>query len=133
MRPPVPSKLGEQEFQILRYIAQHPAMTAGEVAEHFASTRSVARTTVATMMERLRQKRYLVRKKVDGVYRYSSRLSYSALLQSLMRDFVDRVMGGSPVPFIAYLVEHSNLTEKQAENLSQIIREIGDSAEGRTR
>ena len=125
-----PSKLGEQELEILRHIAQHPSSTAGEVAEHFAHVRSVARTTVVTMMERLRQKRYLVRKKEGGVYRYSSRLSYSALLQSLMSDFTDRVMGGSLEPFVAFLAGHANLSEQQVRNLTQIIRDIEGAGEG---
>jgi predicted transcriptional regulator len=124
-----PSRLGEQELQILRHIARHPSSTAGEVAEHFARARSVARTTVVTMMERLRRKRHLVREKVGGVYRYSSRMPESALLQSLMHDFTERVLGGSLEPFVSFLVGRAKLSDRQVQDLTQIIRDIEAAGE----
>ena len=130
--PVEPAKLGEQELEILRHIAQNPASTAGEVAEHFGRVRRVARTTVATMIERLRRKRYLVRKKVGGIYRYSSSMSRRALLQSLMRDFADRVLGGSLEPFATFLAGRARLSKRQVDDLTQIIRDIERAGEERT-
>jgi predicted transcriptional regulator len=124
-----PSKLGEHELEILKFIAQRPEVTSSDVAEHFADARQVARTTVVTMMERLRNKGYLIRKKSGGVFRYSSRIAESTLLQSLMRDFVDRVLGGSMEPFVSFLAGRAKLTERQVENLTQIIREIEKEGE----
>ena len=119
-----PAKLGEQELEILRHIAGRLSVTAGEVAEHFARSRGVARTTIVTMMERLRGKRYLVRKKLAGTYRYSSRIPEKTLLQSLMHDFTDRVLGGSLDPFVAFLAGRARLSEDQVRDLTRIIREV---------
>jgi predicted transcriptional regulator len=119
-----PSNLGEQELEILRHISRHPSVTSGAVAEHFAQARNVARTTVVTMMDRLRKKGYLVRKKIDGIYRYSSRMPESTLLQSLIRDFADRVLGGSIEPFASFLAKRANLSKRQRQDLAQIIRDI---------
>ena len=63
--------LGSTEIELLRYIGDHPAISVGEVAEHVAQTTGQARTTVLTIMERLRKKGYLTRKQIAGVYRYS--------------------------------------------------------------
>jgi len=49
-------------------------------------------------MERLRRKGYLTCKKMQGRYRYSARLPKAELLRSLVRDFAERVLGGSPQP-----------------------------------
>lgn len=123
---PQPAKLGEQELEILRHIARHPSVTAGEVAEHFAKVRGVARTTVVTMMERLRRKRFLVRRRAEGVYRYSSRMEESTLVQSLMRDFTNRVLGGSLEPYVAFLAGRARLSESQRDDLLRLIREAAD-------
>jgi predicted transcriptional regulator len=122
-----PAKLGEQELEILRHLASRGPATAGEVADHFGRTRGVARTTVVTMMERLRRKRYLARRRVGGVYRYSSRITEPTLLKSLLHDFVDRVLGGSLEPFAAFLTGRGKLSAEQSRRLEQIIREVQDN------
>ena len=49
------------------------AATVAEVVERFGQPRGLARSTVLTMMERLRKKGHLSRQQVDGVYRYATR------------------------------------------------------------
>ncbi len=62
MTPPK-EPLGHLELSVLQYVADHPSITVREVAAHFAETSGLARTTLLTVMERLRSKAYLKRKK----------------------------------------------------------------------
>ena len=64
--------IGDQELALLQYIAEQGDASVGEVAAAFGESRGLARSTVLTMMERLRAKAYLKRKQVEGVYRYST-------------------------------------------------------------
>ncbi len=95
--------LGSTEIEILRYLGDHYPLSVGEVAEHVAQTTGQARTTVLTIMERLRRKGYLTRKRVAGVYRYSPKIPKHDLLRGLVRNFVDTTLGGSVSPFVAFL------------------------------
>ena len=72
---------GSTEIEILRYIGDHHPISVGEMAEHVAGTTGQARTTVLTIMERLRRKGHLTRKKIGGVYRYSPKVAKQVLLQ----------------------------------------------------
>src|SRR5438876_3247902 len=94
--------IGRAELEILNYINDRHPVTVREVAEHFAVTKGHARTTILNVMERLRHKRFLTRRKIDGFYQYSPRLPKAALLQRLVRDFVERALEGSLAPFVAY-------------------------------
>jgi predicted transcriptional regulator len=47
---------GDQELALLTWLAERPAITVGEVAEQYGAARGLARSTVLTMMERLRKK-----------------------------------------------------------------------------
>lgn len=125
-----PGKLGDQELEILRYVAANPNLTASAVAEHFAQARGVARTTIVTMMERLRHKGYLVRKRQAGIYRYSSRVPEASLLESLISDFTQRVLGGSLEPFVAFMAGRAKLSDEQVKDLKQIIREVESTCGG---
>src|SRR5205085_786174 len=95
-----PANLGRAELQIWQHIADHHPATVGEVARHFAETTGLARTTVSTVMERLRRKGYLTRKRSQGVYQYSPKVPKASLLRDLVRDFVEGALGGSLAPFV---------------------------------
>ncbi len=116
--------LGQAQLEILRYVADHHPIRVGEVADYVARTTGKARTTVLTVMERLRSKGYLVRKKIQGTYRYSPRVSRVEVLRNLVGDFVRGVLGGSVSPFMAYLAEAGSLTDDEIVQLKQLAREI---------
>ena len=54
-----------------------------------AETTGKARTTILTLMEQLRQKKYLKRRKVGGLYRYSPTASSTDVVRGLVKDFVE--------------------------------------------
>src|SRR5262245_42286078 len=82
--------MGTQELALLRFIAERGPITAGDVAETFGAERQLSRTTCLTMMERLRAKRRLGRRKAGGVYVYFSRETAGELLEGMVRQFVER-------------------------------------------
>ena len=124
MTPPATSSLGPQELLLLRHLADRGSATVGETAETFGAERGLARSTVLTMMERLRKKGHLSRRMVDGVYRYSARTSSADLLKGAVGRFVDRHLGGSIAPFIAYLSEADELSEKERRELEKIVARL---------
>ena len=127
-----PQTLGAQELVLLRHIADRGGATVGEVADTFGSPRKLARSTVLTMMERLRKKGFLNRRLVGGVYRYQARASSDELTRGAIRRFVDRNLGGSVAPFVAYLSESAALTEAELKELEDVVARL-QSAKKETR
>ncbi|HZM63357.1 MAG TPA: BlaI/MecI/CopY family transcriptional regulator, partial [Vicinamibacterales bacterium] len=68
-------RVGDQELALLRFVAEAGHATAGEAAERFGQPRGLARSTVLTMMERLRKKGHLTRRQQGGVYHYAPRIA----------------------------------------------------------
>jgi predicted transcriptional regulator len=122
--------LGSTEIQILRYLADHHPITVGEVAEHVAQTTGQARTTVLTIMERLRRKGYLARKRVEGVFRYAPRLAKHDLFRGLVQDFVDTTLGGSVSPFVTFLSEGGPISEADLETLKRLVSDLEKQRKG---
>ena len=125
---PSPSSIGEQEMALLRHIADRGGVTVGEAAEEFGTQRELARSTVLTMMERLRQKGHLSRRMIDGVYRYKTLASSADLLRGAVQRFVERNLEGSVSPFLAYLSEAGELSDKERRDLERIVARL-DSAQ----
>jgi predicted transcriptional regulator len=129
--PRTPKPLGQAELEILRIVQETQPITVGEIAQQVAADTGKARTTVATMIERLLQKGFLTRKKVEGKFRYSARLSKTELLRGLVQRFVEGTLGGSLSPFVAYLAENPDLTSDEIEQLQQLLRELEPRGKGR--
>jgi predicted transcriptional regulator len=119
----IPS-LGEQEVAVLRYIAEHAPVPARDVIEKFAEEQGLARTTVLTKIERLRKKGYLTRRRRQGVYYYSPRLAQAEVMQGLMRQFVEKTLGGSVSPVVAYLAGIEEISDKDLSDLQRLAQEL---------
>src|SRR3954464_6483685 len=107
--PPV----GDQELALLHFINERQPASVAQAVEGFGRPRGLARSTVLTMMERLRRKGYLTRRVGDGVYRYVTvtRGAPSAAVRRAVQTFVDRTLGGTVSPFVAYLAEHEQFSD----------------------
>lgn len=118
--------LGDQEADLLRYVSDRAPISVRDVANDWGTDRGLARTTVLTMMERLRKKGFLNREKGDagGVLRYSPAQAKTDLLRSLIQDFVQNRLGGSVTPFVAYLAESSDLNESEVAQLRQLVESL---------
>lgn len=113
--------IGDQELALLRHVAEAGPVSVGEVLEAFGAPRGLARSTVLTMMERLRQKGYLDREQVEGVYRYQAGSSPGELLQGAVRTFVEKTLDGSVSPFVTYLTERSEVSDEELAELEQLV------------
>ncbi len=105
-------------------MAEHGPRTVGQVVEGFGEPRGLARSTVLTMMERLRQKGHLDREQVDGVFRYASPVEASDLLRGAVRSFVERTLAGSVSPFVAYLAENAEVSADQLAELEELVSRL---------
>ena len=119
--------IGEQELALLRHIADRGGLTVGEAAEEFGASRGLARSTVLTMMERLRRKGHLSRRMADGVYRYRARVTSADLLKDAVQRFVERNLDGSVSPFLAYLSESDELSADEVRQLERIVGRLSAS------
>src|SRR5882757_8498142 len=116
--------IGRAELEILLYVQDHHPASVREVANHFAETKGNVRTTILTVLERLRKKGYLKRRKIDHLFRYVPSSPKANMLQTLVDDFVEKALGGSVSPFLAYLVRDAKLTNEELDELKQLVREM---------
>ncbi|MBN1908210.1 MAG: BlaI/MecI/CopY family transcriptional regulator [Pirellulales bacterium] len=123
MRKP---NLGDAQLEVLRYIMDHHPVTVREVADHAARTQGLARTTILTVMERLREKRYLTRRKKEGVYHYSPTVSAGEVLQGMVKQFVEGTLQGAMSPFFAYLSKPGNVSDKEFDELKRLVDDLAE-------
>jgi len=120
-----PASIGDQELALLTWIAARDGSSVGEVAESFGDARGLARSTVLTMMERLRRKGYLTRRQRGGVYRYRAAIQPNEVLKGAVGTFIRRTLGGSVSPVVAYLSDSADaLTPDQIAELEDVVARL---------
>jgi predicted transcriptional regulator len=112
--------VGEQELTILKDLLERGPGSVGELHARYGEPRGLARSTVLTMMERLRGKGYLTRRREEGVYRYHPR-GGEEVLSGLVGRFVERALGGSVSPFVAYLSDRERISDHELRELEQLV------------
>ena|SRR5579862_760682 len=118
--------IGQAESEILRFIADEQSVTVSDVADHIAKTKGHSRNTAMTVMERLRAKGFLERTKADGVFRYSPIASKARVMEGIVQDFVEGVLGGSVSPLVAYLTNRVDVDAAQLKELKQLVERLGE-------
>ena len=116
--------IGDQELALLQYIAEQGDASVGEVAAAFGESRGLARSTVLTMMERLRAKAYLQREPHDGVYRYRSTAGRQEVVNSAVGSFVEKTLQGSISPFVAWMSEKAEVSDNELAELQALVSKL---------
>lgn len=125
----IPS-LGEQEMEILKFISENEPVTVRDVAQYFEVEKKLARTTVLTVMERLRKKGFLARQKDLGVFVYSAKFQTRDVLTSKVTDFVQKTLGGSVSPLLKYFLDSKQLSKDEVEQLKALVAKFDDGDGG---
>lgn len=115
--------LGAQELAIMKIVWRLQDASVRDVYETLRKRRSIAYTTVMTMMSTLEAKGYL-KKRADGrAFRYRPARPERRVITSLVREFVDRVFEGASRPLLAHLVREGRLTKDERAELKRLIDE----------
>ena len=115
--------LGAQELSIMKVVWRRKDVSVREVYETLRERRTVAYTTVMTMMNTLETKGYLKRAMDGRAYRYRPAIPERRVVTAMVREFVERVFDGSAAPLLAHLVAQSDLSEDEREELRRLIDE----------
>jgi predicted transcriptional regulator len=116
--------IGDREMLLLQHIAELKNATVAEAVAVFGESQGLARSTVLTMMERLREKGYLARNQVDGVYRYSTVSGPVEVMRGAVESFVQTKLRGSVSPFVAWMSERGEVSDTELAELEQLVGKL---------
>jgi predicted transcriptional regulator len=123
MRRPHPT-LTPQELAIMKVVWRLESATVRDVYEAMRAERTIAYTTVMTMMRILEEKGYLRKSSAERAHVYTPAKPRQQVVGAMVRDFVDRVFDGASASLLLHLAKDNKLTEKQRRIVKQLIDEI---------
>jgi predicted transcriptional regulator len=123
--------LGELEAEVMEVVWAHGACTARAVYEQFRQTsRTLAYSTVKTVLERLSEKKLLRRSKVENAYVYHAAFSKSEFTNRAMQRILDSLLDSFAEPVVDHLLYRlDHATPEQRARLEPLVARV--QAEGR--
>ena len=98
--------------------------TVRDVYENLRSSRTIAYTTVLTMMKILEQKGYVKKTREERAFIYRPARPRQQVIGSMVREFVERVFDGASRPMLLHLAKDTKLSAKERKALLQAIEEV---------
>ena len=109
----------------MKVVWQLEQATVRDVYEALRAERTIAYTTVMTMMRILEEKGFLKKAPTaDRAYLYTPSKPRQQVLGAMVRDFVDRVFDGAPGSLLLHLAKDNTLTPKQRRIVEKLVEEI---------
>jgi len=120
MRPKSDTLTG-QELEIMKVIWRSGQATVREVYEDLQTRRTIAYTSVQTMMNILETKGHLKKEPGDKAQTYVPVRPQQTVVRSMVREFVDRVFDGSARPLLVHLLKEKGLTAAERKELQKLL------------
>lgn len=108
----------------MKVVWEKKAATVREVYEALRERKSVAYTTVMTMMNILEGKGHLAKKPEGRAYVYEPTHARTEVVSGMVQDFVDRVFDGAARPLLLSLVQDRKLSRDDLDEISRLIEEV---------
>ena len=95
--------------------------TVREVYDDLRKHRTIAYTTVQTMMNILETKGHLTREPGEKAHVYAPVRPQQLVVRSMVREFVNRVFDGSARPLLVHLLKEKGLTDREKRELQKLL------------
>jgi BlaI family penicillinase repressor len=125
MRPKSETLTG-QELEIMKVIWRNGQATVREVYEDLKARRTIAYTSVQTMMNVLETKGHLKKEPGEKAQTYVPVRPQQTVVRSMVREFVDRVFDGSARPLLVHLLKDKGLTAAERKELQKLLDKEGE-------
>ena len=118
---PKSDTLTAQELEIMKILWPLGRATVRDVYDALRVHRTIAYTTVQTMMNILEAKGHLKKEPGDKARVYVPVRPQQAVVRSMVREFLDRVFDGSARPLLVHLSKEKGLTDRERRALQKLL------------
>ncbi len=116
-------KLDELQLKVMNALWELGEASVGEVQTVLEEERSLALTTVATVLQRLHKRGVVSYRKQGRQYIYQAAISKDQTRKSMTRRLVDQLFAGKSSILVNQLLEEDKFDAAELEALKQLIKD----------
>ena len=114
--------LGELQTAVMETLWREPDLTVTEVEQRLQKNREIAHTTVSTILDRMHQKGFLLRKKQGKAFVYSPRFSKEEFERGVAQEVLGALLSQFTEPALSAFVELVGEDGAKLDQLEDLIR-----------
>jgi predicted transcriptional regulator len=118
------------ELDIMKVLWETGPATVQVVQQHLPEERTLAYTTVQTMLNVLHRKGKVKRRLKNRAYHYQATVTRRQVAGQAIGDIVNRLFGGSAESLVMSLIEHRHITPQKLAKLNQFLDESKEAGDG---
>lgn len=113
----------ESEWKIMQILWCEPYLTLGEIKKRLDETIEWDKTTINTLLRRLKKKQAVAAKEAR-YSKYYALVSEEACLVQEVDSILKKFFYSSPKRLMATLIKHEDLTQSDIEEMENLLKEI---------
>ena len=126
-----PYHLAELQLAIMHVLWDQKEATVGEVRDALEPDRSLAYTTVATMLTKMERNGQVVRRNVGRTLLYKPAIRRDSVRRSMVSDLAQRLFQNDLTGLVAHLLDGARVSHEELNRLRELIdskeKEFGKS------
>ena len=115
--------LTELQLAVLRVLWDRGECTVAEVHAGLSEERSIAMTTVATLLKRLEKRGVVVHRTEGRQFVYRASVAEDDARRSMVRELVDRLFGGDASELVTHLLRAREVRPGDLAKIERMLRE----------
>ncbi len=113
--------LGKVQLQIMQILWERGEATAREITEALNQTDTVAHSTTQTLLRKLEAKGAVTHSVQDRVFVFRPLSEKADIRETVARDLLTRVFGGSVYGLVSHLLKHEAISGDEMKRLRELI------------
>ena len=127
MLPSSDRLLTEVELELMTIIWNLGKVSVKDVVSHLPKNRSLAYTTVATVMKILEQKGFLTCQKDSHAHIFITLVSKVDYESTCLEHIIENVFDGEPVALVQRLLHVGKLRKEEIQAIEKALKELSDT------
>lgn len=116
-------RISESEWEVMKLLWNKKTLTSDEIINDLADKNNWSKQTIKTFITRLNKKGAIYYEKVGRSYNYYPALNEEECKKEENKSFLKRVYDGSLRILFSNFIEQENLTEKDIEELENMLKD----------
>ncbi len=122
--------LGDLQSAIMTVLWERGEATVAEVHAVVGEGRSLAFTTIATMLRKMEQKGVVEHRRQGRQFLYRPTVSEREVRSSMVRELLDRVFAGDPAALVNHLIAEHEMDPDELDDLRGRLEQLDRDEEG---
>ncbi len=116
-----PTQLGRVQLLIMQVLWDKGRATAREITEAINASEPIAHSTVQTLLRGLEEKGSVSHEAEGRTFVFFPLVEEDKFKQSVTRDLIERVFGGSVGTLVAHLLKHESVSRREIDEIRKLI------------